>query len=242
MAVKINYEPYLRLEEAQTMWAVRKLFPNGEVPVPEVFGWRKYGGRVFIYMSLIPGKTLREAWPSLTIGDKNSLQARLREIVTSLKQLESPGIIGSVNGGPVQNRFFRIDSDKGPYPTIKAFNDWLFAIATRQNPGPDEAIQGLDHPDMYRGSLPDTGRIFFTHGDITLGNIIVSGSPGSHVIAGIIDWEQVGWYPEYWEYTKILYGVEWDHEWRTEDWGGKITRRFEDACFAVAEYSLWCCP
>lgn len=94
MAVKINHEPYLRLEEAQTMWAVRRLFPDGEVPVPEVFGWRKYDGRVFIYMSLIPGKTLREAWSSLTIDDKNSLQVKLREIVASLKQIQSPGIIG----------------------------------------------------------------------------------------------------------------------------------------------------
>jgi hypothetical protein len=95
---------------------------------------------------------------------------------------------------------------------------------------------------MYRGSLPDTGEISFTHADITLGNIMVSGSPGSYVITGIIDREQAGWYPEYWEYCKILSGVELDHEWRTEDWGGKIARRFEVVWFAVAEYSLWCCP
>lgn len=47
-----------------------------------------------VYMSLIPGKTLREAWPSLTIDDKNSLQVKLKEIVASLKPIQSPGIIG----------------------------------------------------------------------------------------------------------------------------------------------------
>ncbi|KAH7271696.1 hypothetical protein B0J15DRAFT_576817 [Fusarium solani] len=51
MAVKINHEPYLRLEGAQTMRAVRRFFPDGEVPAPEVFEWRKYDGLVFIYSS-----------------------------------------------------------------------------------------------------------------------------------------------------------------------------------------------
>ncbi|KAF5017408.1 hypothetical protein F66182_10664 [Fusarium sp. NRRL 66182] len=243
MAVKINYDSHLNLEEVQTMWAIRKAFPNKEVPVPEVFGWRKYADRVFIYMSLVRGETLRDAWPALTENDKASLQTKLRDIVGFLRQLtQTPEIIGSVNGGPLQDRFFRIDDEKGPLSTIKEFNDWLFAIATRQDPQPGKSIQGLDHPDMYRDLLPDHGNIYFTHGDLTLGNIIVSGSPDSYAITGIIDWEQAGWYPEYWEYCKLLLGVELGHEWRIEDWGSKVTKPFEDAFSAVAEYSLWCCP
>ncbi|KAJ4254487.1 hypothetical protein NW762_010086 [Fusarium torreyae] len=148
----------------------------------------------------------------------------------------------SVNRGPLQDRFFRIDDEKGPLSTIKEFNDWLFAIATRQDPQPGKEIQGLDHPDMYRDMLPDYGNIYFTHGDLTLGNIMVSGSSNSYAITGIIDWEQAGWYPEYWEYCKLLLGVELGHQWRIEDWGSKVTKPFEDAFSAVAEYSLWCCP
>ncbi|KAF4983413.1 hypothetical protein FZEAL_1142 [Fusarium zealandicum] len=243
MAVKVNYECHLNLEEVQTMWAIRKAFPNDEIPVPEVFGWRKQDDRVFIYMSLVPGETLRQAWSSLTANDKTSLQTKLRDIIGSLRRLtQTPEIIGSVNGGPLQDRFFRIDDEKGPLSTIKEFNDWIFAIATRQDPQPGKAIQGLDHPDMYRGMLPDHGNIYFTHGDLTLGNIMVSGSPGSYAITGIIDWEQAGWYPEYWEYCKLLLGVELGHEWRIEDWGAKVTKPFEDVFDAVAEYSLWCCP
>lgn len=41
MAVKIDQASYLRLEEVPTMYAMRQMFPDGEVPVPEVFGWRK---------------------------------------------------------------------------------------------------------------------------------------------------------------------------------------------------------
>ena len=70
---------------------------------------------------------------------------------------------------------------------------------------------------MYRDLFPDTGSVYFTHGDLTLGNIIVSGPPGFQRVKGIIDWEQAGWYPEYGEYCKMLYGVELDHEWRNDD-------------------------
>ncbi|KAF9768987.1 hypothetical protein IL306_013652 [Fusarium sp. DS 682] len=260
LAIKTDMQTYLNLEEAQTLWAIRKAFPNGEVPVPEVFGWRKYEDRVFIYMSLEPGETLREAWPSLTEDDKTSLQHQLKEIIDSLRSLrQSPEIIGmetggltldhmfifflgSIRGGPIQDRFFRIDGDRGPLSSIKQFNDWLFAIATRQDPQPGKEIQGLDHPDMYRGMLPDEGNIYFTHGDLTLGNIMVSGSPGSYNITSIIDWGQAGWYPEYWEYCKLLLGVEFHHEWRTEGWVEKVTKPFDDIYDAVSEYSLWCCP
>ncbi|KAL5586745.1 hypothetical protein FOBRF1_016615 [Fusarium oxysporum] len=95
LAIKTDAQAHLNLEEAQTLWAIRKAFPNGEIPVPEVFGWRRYEDRVFIYMSLVPGKTLREAWPSLTQDDKTLLQKQLKEIIDSLRRLnQAPEIIG----------------------------------------------------------------------------------------------------------------------------------------------------
>lgn len=95
LAIKTDAQAYLNLEEAQTLWAIRKVFPNGDVPVPELFGWRKYGDRVFIYMSLVPGETLREVWQSLNEDDKASLQNRLKEIIGTLRKLkQSPEIIG----------------------------------------------------------------------------------------------------------------------------------------------------
>lgn len=62
-------------------------------------------------------------------------------------------------------------------------------------------------PDPYRLFLTDKYAIYFSHGDLHLSNIIVSGSPGCRAIAAILDWEQAGWYPEYWEYCKALIGA-----------------------------------
>jgi thiamine kinase-like enzyme len=90
--------------------------------------------------------------------------------------------------------------------------------------------------------LPDAGNIFFTHGDLTLGNIIISDGLGPRRIAGIVDWEQAGWYPEYWEYCKLLYGVEYTHEWRSDGWADEVMRPFETEWEVFAEYSSWRCP
>ena len=90
MVVKINHESKLRLEELQAICAVRQAFPSGEIPVPEIFGWRKYCGQVFIYMSLVEGESLHDAWSSLTPGDKTSLQIQLRAIIESVKRLVLP--------------------------------------------------------------------------------------------------------------------------------------------------------
>jgi aminoglycoside phosphotransferase (APT) family kinase protein len=57
---------------------------------------------------------------------------------------------------------------------------------------------------VYRDLLPDDGNVFFSHGDLTLGNIIISPEPNSPTkIAAIIDWEQAGWYPEYWDCSML---------------------------------------
>ncbi|KJZ75108.1 hypothetical protein HIM_05594 [Hirsutella minnesotensis 3608] len=239
LAVKFGNSSDVRPEEAQVMRAIRQAFPDKDVPVPEVFGWRKLGDLNFIYMSLVPGQTLRQAWTSLTQADKNSICSELKRIVAALRRItpdRSIRFIGSINGGTVQDRFFKPDYENGPFLSIKDFNDLLLAAATRQAPGQDVI------PDPYRDFFPDSGGIYFTHGDLTLGNIIVSGEPGSKRIVGIIDWEQSGWYPQYWEYCKLLYGVEYTHEWREDGWAEDIMEPFEDEWAAFAEYSLWRCP
>ena len=68
---------------------------------------------------------------------------------------------------------------------------------------------------------------------------MVSGEPGSKHIISVIDCEQAGWYPEYWEYSKLLYGVEYTHPWRSEGWTDKVMTPFVDAFFAYSDYSLW---
>lgn len=70
--------------------------------------------------------------------------------------------------------------------------------------------------ELRRGYLSDEGQVYFIDGDLTLGNIIVSGTVGAYRIIGIIYLEQAGWCLEYWETCPLLYGVVYTHPWREE--------------------------
>ncbi|EFW20440.1 conserved hypothetical protein [Coccidioides posadasii str. Silveira] len=55
--------------------------------------------------------------------------------------------------------------------------------------------------------------IKFTHADLHRHNIIVSKTLPPQIVA-IIDWEQAGWYPEYWAWCKACYTSDYEGEWR----------------------------
>lgn len=149
-------------------------------------------------------------------------------------------MVASISGGLVQDRFFWPEYARGPFPTVKSFNDWIFAAATRHPPAEvDVPICGLDHPDMLRDMLPDNARVYFAHGDLVPLNIMVAGKPGSFHVSAVVDWEQAGWYPEYWEYCKMHFGAGLDTEWRQENWPAKITKPHKDANFAFEDYYMW---
>lgn len=77
--------------------------------------------------------------------------------------------------------------------------------------------------------------IVFSHGDFRPANIIVK---DGHV-AAIVDWEQGGWYPEYWDFAKAFY----IHTFLT-DWGTHVLRILkpfycEQAMHSRLSATLW---
>ncbi len=87
MQLVIKFGPRVTIDEAVTMWIVRKCL-GSQVPVPELFGWRVYQDTVFIYMELISGVTLQECWSDMDLSDKDAICGQLRDILSSLRQLE----------------------------------------------------------------------------------------------------------------------------------------------------------
>ncbi|KAH6648028.1 hypothetical protein BKA67DRAFT_539855 [Truncatella angustata] len=206
LVVKFGDWSHVRLEKAQTMLAIRRAFANGEIPLPEVFRWRKLNDKNFIHMSLVSGDTFREVCTLLI----------------------SEGSIHIHHGTVLDIILFKDDYEEGPFTNIRSINDFVFAAATGIQLVP-EGTTGF-----YREFLSDTGYIYVTHGDLTLGNIIISGEPNSRRIGDIIDWEQADWYPEYWDYCKSLYAVEHTHEWRSDGWADKAMQPYEVDWLAFA--------
>jgi aminoglycoside phosphotransferase (APT) family kinase protein len=58
----------------------------------------------------------------------------------------------------------------------------------------------------------------FTHGDLKKSNIMVQKDPShadAYTVTGVIDWEESGFYPEYYECTTLSNGQSIDHD---DDW------------------------
>jgi aminoglycoside phosphotransferase (APT) family kinase protein len=146
-------------------------------------------------------------------------------------------MLGSVTGGRLWDLYWRHEGGAGPFKSVKEFNDTL-----QEDVMPYVPLLKRQFHDPYRGLLSDSARIVFTHADINSHNIMIAGPPGSRRLVALIDWEQSGWYPEYWEYCKIM-GCENDTRlWAAEGWNRRVMRSYEDELLAWAEYMIWRAP
>lgn len=92
----VKYGSYITPAEAQCLWYFNRHM-HGIVPTPELFGWCRDGGETFIYMQLVQGETLEEAWQSLSERDRRDVCEQLRSYVLAwreLRQESEPYYIG----------------------------------------------------------------------------------------------------------------------------------------------------
>lgn len=68
--------------------------------------------------------------------------------------------------------------------------------------------------EHFRYGLPDEIPIKFTHGDLHRSNFIVTKCHPYRILA-VVDWEQSGWFPAYWEVRKAQFSVLDTEEWAT---------------------------
>lgn len=76
----VKYGSEITIAEAQCLWCLNRHM-KGKVPTPELYGWRTDGDEIFIYMELIHEDTLKQRWPSLSDGDRESILQELRACV-----------------------------------------------------------------------------------------------------------------------------------------------------------------
>ncbi|KAF8853019.1 hypothetical protein BDZ45DRAFT_599143, partial [Acephala macrosclerotiorum] len=74
----------------------------------------------------------------------------------------------------------------GPFYSEDEFNDFVIT---------QDRLRGLCHAHHHN--------ICFTHADSNPNNILIDLGR----LSGIIDFECAGYYPEYWEYTKAIFGT-----------------------------------
>jgi hypothetical protein len=85
----VKFGRSVSIAEGQTLWALRHYLGDA-LPVPEIFGWRCDGGRVFLYMERVEGATLEREWTSMSTAERDSVCAQLRQTITALRRLRQP--------------------------------------------------------------------------------------------------------------------------------------------------------
>ncbi|UZP36691.1 hypothetical protein NXS19_004507 [Fusarium pseudograminearum] len=226
------------ISEGQCLWAIRRFLP--EVPVPEVYGWTQENGLTFLYMEYLEGTTLKDRWDSLTVSEKEGVCEELKTMVNKISHLrQAPGneFIGSINRGSLEDMIFTGTNfpPVGPFSSITELHDCMSNMFKWPAKARQPDIDLANVLDPYRDLLPDDCAIHFTHADLNPVNIMVSKDSPCRVMA-IIDWEQSGWYPAYWEFFKAEMTTKLGSEWRAEYLPKVLDEPDPDCCEAFCSY------
>jgi aminoglycoside phosphotransferase (APT) family kinase protein len=175
--------------EAQAMRIV-KLHTN--IPVPEVMD--VVGD--YIIMTRLPGDPLGTVFKYMDDEQVEEIQHSLATIVQQLRDI--PSDAEGVVSGPLPTMpccdLNRVDEiEFGPFPDVPAFHYYLYKQIDPRKADSIRETAALVHQRPYR--------VFFTHGDLNLRNILFKNGQ----VTGVVDWTCSGWYPEYWEIGKALY-------------------------------------
>jgi aminoglycoside phosphotransferase len=194
----------ISLTEAKAMKFVAE---NTDVPVPQVIAtYDTSKGVKYLVTKYIEGATLESLLKTITRDELRTICEQLRGYMNQVRSLKPPrpSVVGAVDYSPCMDP--RLFSDPfGPFYSLDDFYHFIRRIEDENHP--HLKIQELvraHKSERYRNF-----RVLFTHCDLAPRNILVKEGK----IAGIVDWELAGWYPEYWEYTRA-----WETAWYVRSW------------------------
>ena len=172
------------------------------IPAPRLLGTNSTTGRPEIRMSYIRGQTLESLCPSMTVDQKKDIARQLRIIVGLMRSVAPPTkLIGSCNGTEIRDTRVHFTYHSAPCRDEKAFNEFLKAALYEPTP---PLVR-----EAFHRRLRTDHCIVLSHCDLTPRNIIVEDGR----IQGLVNREDSGWYPEYWEYVKFFQRAT-DKDWK----------------------------
>lgn len=173
------------------------------IPVPRVHGVHKApDGHGQIRMSCIQGQSLDKLWPGMSADQKKDVARQLGAIVAKMRRAPPPPhYIGACDGSEIRDSRHYFTYCSPPCRDEKAFNEFLLS-------GLFDQVPPRLREAFSRGLRTDH-RVVLSHGDLAPRNILVRDGR----ILGLVDWEDGGWYPEYWEYVKFFQRPA-DKDWK----------------------------
>ncbi|KAI1154143.1 kinase-like domain-containing protein [Nemania diffusa] len=176
---------------------------RSRIPVPRPLDFVSGTDMSYLLTSRVPGLPLGMCIDTLSENEVYTLVYDLRRYLGELrsipKEVAPNYAIGNSLGEPCYD--YRIiagldyDEERGDF--IGPFMDEEEFSRTLQV----GALPGVSHCSGHK--------IVFTHGDLNMRNVLVYNGR----LSGIVDWENSGWFPEYWDYTKAHYITRLKKRW-----------------------------
>ncbi|RAL11824.1 kinase-like protein [Aspergillus homomorphus CBS 101889] len=178
-----NEPNVLRLIERQT-----------SIPAPRLIDTWERDGTTYILMTRIPGDPIEDVQHLLSYSERREIADDIARYVAQLRQIpnNTPYLICDSLGGPIVDH--RIPSGTGgPWHTEAEFYEHLTS-----HYGPMAKVA-----ELKKLGIREHEHFYFTHSDLHPSNLLVERGR----LTGIVDWESAGFRPEYWEFTKAMYGA-----------------------------------
>ncbi|KAJ5413185.1 hypothetical protein N7465_005490 [Penicillium sp. CMV-2018d] len=178
--------------EAHTLGMVEKFT---KIPAPRAIDVLETPDASYLLMTEVPGRPIGQLLNTMTDEQVENAVTDLKRYVAELRAIPNEAskfqICNSEGGGILDWRIPDSQSEKLRFHTETDFHNYLTAMMTDDTRRQAANSHAIPHA------------VVFTHGDLNPRNILAENGK----ITGIVDWENAGFFPEYWEYTKMHYTV-----------------------------------
>ncbi|EED15558.1 conserved hypothetical protein [Talaromyces stipitatus ATCC 10500] len=161
------------------------------VPAPLWIDDYEENGNIILIMTSVRGQPLRSVFHRLSYQEREQLSKDLKTIICELRRIpnQTPYRFANTLGSAL---FDHRVGKFGPFIQASGFHKHLIPEHT-----PAETRRAVTPIHSRHHSS------FFTHADINWSNIFIDQGR----LVALVDWECAGYYPEYWEFTKAMYGI-----------------------------------
>ncbi|KAI2603216.1 kinase-like domain-containing protein [Hypoxylon fragiforme] len=190
----IKYGKDVDLTEGQNMLIVNK---HTHLPIPKLYSMYVHeptGDKVII-MEYIKGRPLNTCYASFDDEKMASIGVQLRQQLSELRAMPSPGYYGSVGRQPYLPYSWILKEQAGPFESADEFLNAYFKAQFSEG-SPETLAQVEEMKSQFLELSKNHNASVFTHGDLQSQNIMLR-EDGT---ISIIDWESASFCPQYFEY------------------------------------------
>lgn len=165
------------------------------IPAPRAIDVVEVPDASYLLMTQVPGRPIGQMLDTMTDEQVDDMVTDLKRYLAELRAIPNQAskfqICNIKGGGILDWRISGSQSEGLRFQTETEFHSYLTRNMTDETRKHAAKSHAVPHA------------IVFTHGDLNPRNIL--GENGK--VTGIVDWENAGFFPEYWEYTKMHFTV-----------------------------------